>query len=90
VYRPATIDGMNAADLVPVSTAAAWFPHRHRVRPSADSLATRSETGRIGVQLKATKSGGQWFSCREWVEDFLLRSLARPANSKPGKGWPKR
>jgi hypothetical protein len=69
---------MNAADLVTLRTAADWFPHRGGQKPSLDSLTKWVETGRSGVFLKATSSGGQWFTCREWVEEFLAASDAPP------------
>jgi Protein of unknown function (DUF1580) len=62
---------MNAADLVNLRQAVDWFPHRGGRRPSLDSVTKWVETGLNGVRLKAVRSGGEWFTCREWVEKFL-------------------
>lgn len=77
------MDGMNPVDLVPLRTAADWFPHKGGQRPSDASVVKCIETGRNGVLLKAKRIGGQWFTCREWVEAFLK------ASSEPGKRDPK-
>jgi hypothetical protein len=69
---------MNSADLVPLQTAADWFPHKGGQRPSDKSLVRCVEMGRNGVRLRASKIGGQWFTCREWVEAFL--NCDGPAN----------
>lgn len=84
---------MNAVDLVSLKTAADWFPHRGGQRPHADSLAKWVESGRNGVFLKATRSGGQWFTCREWVEEFLnaTGSPPKPPRTKlPSKKPPRK
>ena len=63
---------MNASDLVSLRTAAEWFPRRGASGPSKQTLTKWIETGIQGVRLKAIQSGGEWFTCREWVEEFLL------------------
>ena len=79
---------MDAADLVSLRTAADWFPHKGGRKPTVGSLETWVETGRNGVFLKATSSGGQWFTTREWVEAFLKAS-ASPPKAKRSGGRPK-
>jgi hypothetical protein len=76
---------MNAIDFVSLPAARGWFPHRSGLSPSGDLLSTWVESGRNGVHLKATKSGGQWFTCREWVEDFLA-ATERPVKPKRKTG----
>lgn len=69
---------MDAADLVTLRTAAAWFPQRAGRATSVDSVRKWIETGVRGIRLQAVRSGGEWFTCREWVEAFLqAREAAR-------------
>ena len=73
---------MNPADLVPLQTAVDWFPHKGGQRPSDKSLVRCVEMGRDGVVLRASKIGGQWFTCREWVEAFL-KTAGEPGKRDP-------
>lgn len=83
---------MNASELVSLGTAADWFPYRGGRKTSVASLTNWIETGRNGVFLRATKSGGQWFTSREWVESFLKATDAppKPKASRPVGRRPRR
>jgi len=67
---------MGANDLVSLRTAVDWFPHKGGRKPSVKALTTWIETGSGGVRLQAERSGGEWFTRREWVESFLMELAA--------------
>lgn len=72
---------MDASDLVPLSVAAAYFPKRSGRKIHVRSVRRRIHTGVRGVRLEARRDGGEWFTCREWVEKFLADVTA--ASLKP-------
>ena len=64
---------MTARDLVPLAAAAGWIPHAVEPDPPSPArLARWVETGDRGVRLRAVRVGGKWFTCRAWVEAFLM------------------
>ena len=62
---------MPGNELVSLRTAAEWFPRKGGRTTSAKSLENWIENGVKGLKLQAVRSGGEWFTSREWVEEFL-------------------
>ena len=69
--------------LVRLNEASQWFPQRSGKPLSAKAIRRRIHQGKRGVRLQAVMDGGEWFTCREWVEEFTSAvtsaSLKKPA-----------
>lgn len=64
-------DNMQDTNLTPLNEASKWFPLRGGKPLGPKALRRRIRNGSRGVRLRAIKDGGEWFTCREWVEDYL-------------------
>lgn len=62
---------MSDTTLTTLAEAAEWFPKRGGRKLSTKAIRRRIHTGVRGVRLEARRCGGEWFTCREWVEMFL-------------------
>ena len=69
--------------LVPIADAAEWFPLRGGKRLSAKAVRRRIHKGSKGVRLEAVRDGGEWFTCREWVERYLSDVTAASLAKRP-------
>jgi hypothetical protein len=76
---------VNETDLAPLSAAARWFPQRNGRPVSVKAIVRRIRKGHRGVRLRATLDGGQWFTTRQWVDEFqaAVTEAAVPAISSP-------
>lgn len=73
---------MNDVELVGLVEASKWFPKRNGKPLGSSAIRRRIHVGKRGVRLQALRDGGEWFTCREWVEQFMAdvtaASLKRP------------
>lgn len=63
-------------DLITISEAAEFFPQRNGKLVHLKTLHRRIRQGSRGVRLRAVCDGGQWFTTRAWVADFMEASTA--------------
>jgi hypothetical protein len=61
---------MDETKLTPLTAAARWFPLRDGKPVSVKAIVRRIRKGHRGVRLRATLDGGQWFTTRQWVDEF--------------------
>lgn len=64
-------------ELVPLTRAADFFPKRGGRNLGVKALRRRIHTGQRGVRLRAVRDGGQWFTSKEWVEEYLEAVTAK-------------
>ena len=57
--------------LTPIAVARHWFPKRGNRPIGSKAVIRRIRRGQRGVRLEARFDGGQWLTCRRWVEEFL-------------------
>jgi hypothetical protein len=62
--------------LTPIGAARHWFPKRDGRSLSGKAVIRRIRKGQGGVRLQATLDGGQWFTTRRWVEEYLSARTA--------------
>lgn len=62
---------MDDESLVPIAEASGWFPKRGSRALGAKAIRKRIRVGEKGVRLEALRDGGEWFTCRAWVERYL-------------------
>jgi hypothetical protein len=79
---------MESRMLVRLNEASEWFPKRNGKPLGSSALRRRIHTGKRGVRLQAVRDGGEWFTCREWVEEFMAAvtaaSLKKPPQRRKG------
>lgn len=68
-------------ELCSIDKAVEFFPKREDGFLSAKSLMRRIRAGHRGVRLQAVCDGGKWFTCRQWVNEFLLEVTERSMGS---------
>lgn len=57
--------------LISLSEAARSFPKRNGRYPHVVSIRRRILHGAHGVKLRAVRDGRDWFTCLEWIQEFM-------------------
>lgn len=57
--------------LISLSEAARKFPQRNGRHPHIVSIRRRILHGSRGVKLRAVRDGRDWFTCQEWIQEFM-------------------
>lgn len=68
---------MDDVVLITIAEACGLFPKRGGRKLSIKSVRRRILKGERGVRLKAVRDGGQWFTAREWVAEYLSAVTAK-------------
>ena len=72
--------------LVTLNDASEWFPKRNGRTLGTKAIRRRIHQGKRGVRLQAVRDGGEWFTCRQWVEEFMVAvtaaSLKKPTRTQ--------
>ena len=76
---------MDGQELLTLSKAAKLFPGRNGKTVHLKTLCRRIRVGSRGVRLRAINDGGRWFTCADWVREFLD---AQTTNATAGRLHP--
>mgnify|MGYP003133284794 FL=1 len=78
-------DVMDGHEMLTLSKAAKLFPSRNGKTVHLKTLCRRIRVGSRGVRLRAINDGGRWFTCADWVREFLD---AQTSNATAGRLHP--
>lgn len=77
--------------LISLTDAARLFPSRNGKHPHILTIRRRILHGANGVKLRAVRSGRDWYTSREWIEEFTdsctRRSLPESKADARATSW---